>query len=179
MEYEIAFSIVMAAYNSENTIGLALQSIREQVFDQKLIEILVIDGGSEDNTRNIALQYGAKVIDNPQKLPEPAKIIGLKAAQGKYVQIMDSDEVISNDHILSMRYSVLEKYDSLKVLTGGYQNPVYTDMMQTGMSDMGACSEYINKVGDPFTCFVYGTYKGGSMPGLTIRRGMYDADLKC
>ncbi|MGN0684526.1 MAG: glycosyltransferase family 2 protein, partial [Gemmiger sp.] len=68
-------TVVMPAYNAQATIETALKSIRMQtVADQ--IEILVIDGGSTDATREIALRYGAAVLDNPRRLPEPAKQIG-------------------------------------------------------------------------------------------------------
>ena len=40
------------------------------MFPQEQLEILVVDGGSNDRTREIACQYGAKIIDNPKKLPK-------------------------------------------------------------------------------------------------------------
>ena len=84
----------MATYNSESTIEKSLISIREQDFDQKKIEILVVDGNSTDKTRDIAKKYGCEIIDNPERLPEIAKMIGLRRAAGIYVSIMDSDEAL-------------------------------------------------------------------------------------
>lgn len=55
-------SIVMPAYNAERTIELALRSIRMQTIADQ-IEILVIDGGSTDATREIARQYGAVILE--------------------------------------------------------------------------------------------------------------------
>ncbi len=47
----IFFSMIMPVLNSQRTIEKALSSIREQDFPQERIEILVIDGGSKDRTR--------------------------------------------------------------------------------------------------------------------------------
>ena len=57
------FSIIIASYNSERTLGFTLKSIRRQSIDQNELEILVIDGGSTDSTRKIAAKYGADVYD--------------------------------------------------------------------------------------------------------------------
>ena len=113
----------MATYNSESTIEKSLISIREQDFDQKKIEILVVDGGSTDKTRDIAKKYRCEIIDNPQRLPEIAKMIGLRRATGMYVSIMDSDEALVRKTILTERYRVLVKYPYLKCLTAGLKTP--------------------------------------------------------
>ena len=72
------FSIIMPTLNSEKTIEHALKSIREQEYDQELIEILVVDGGSSDCTLSIAQKYNAKILHNKKKLPEIAKEIGFR-----------------------------------------------------------------------------------------------------
>ena len=48
-------SVLMSAYNSENTISKALDSLVNQTY--KNIEILVIDDGSQDKTLKICLDY--------------------------------------------------------------------------------------------------------------------------
>jgi len=161
----------MAAYNSEKEIGRALESIRSQTVDQNLIEILVVDGGSKDKTIDIAKSYGAKVIKNPYRLPEPAKMIGLKEAKGKYILIMDTDETFCSNDILEKRLNALENIHGLRSIQGGVHSPKN--------EVVGHCSRYINEVGDPFTCFVYKTYKGGSMPGVIKRSGTYDKEHEC
>ena len=158
----------MATYNSESTIEKSLISIREQDFDQKKIEILVVDGNSTDKTRDIAKKYGCEIIDNPERLPEIAKMIGLRRATGIYVSIMDSDEALVRNTILTERYRVLVKYPYLKCLTAGLKTP----------SGYRPCSYYVSEVGDPFTCFVYGTYSN-SMHGIVMKDSAYDKSLKC
>lgn len=165
---KVYFSIVMAAYNSEDTIERALKSIRSQKFRQEEIEILVVDGGSTDKTLEIAKKYNAVILQNPYKLPEPAKTIGLKHASGKYVCIMDTDEEVSDKEMFQRRKNVLEHYGEVKCLAIGYRAP----------KGSSPCCYYINAVGDPFTCFIYSTYKG-SMEGLITKQGNYNPNLRC
>ena len=89
------FSIIIATYNSEQTLPYTLQSIRCQDFDQNDLEVLVVDGGSVDHTVAIAEEYGAIVLENKKKLPEYAKAIGVANAKGLYVVRMDSDEELT------------------------------------------------------------------------------------
>ncbi|MGN1167778.1 MAG: glycosyltransferase family 2 protein [Lachnospiraceae bacterium] len=165
MKSDIYFSIVMATYNSEDTIEKALTSIRNQDFNQNQIEILVVDGGSTDRTREIAEKYDCIILDNPERLPEPAKVIGLKAAKGKFLCIMDSDEELFSKDQFSKRQKLLEGRSELKCLAIGLITPQKSD----------PCCYYINMVGDPFSCFVYQTFKD-SMEGLIIRKGEYLAE---
>jgi glycosyltransferase involved in cell wall biosynthesis len=90
-----------------------LGSIRKQDFDQKSIEILVVDGGSKDRTRDIALEYGAIVIENPRVQPECAKHEGLILARGTYVMFLDSDEELINIHALTQRIGILQDYPTV------------------------------------------------------------------
>lgn len=162
------FSVVMASYNSEKTIEKALSSIRRQDFEQDKIEILVVDGMSSDRTREIAKKYNAIVLDNEARLPEPAKVIGLKAAKGKYLCIMDSDEELPRTDMFTKRYNVLQKYKQVKCMVIGLFTP----------NESLPCTYYINAVGDPFTCFVYKTFKD-SMEGVVKRKTSYDKDNDC
>lgn len=144
------FSIVIAAYNSERTIEYTLQSIREQSIDQNELEILVVDGGSTDATRDIAFRYGAQIYDNPNRLPEHAKAIGTRHASGHYIVRMDSDEEFSYHTQLQDKMDFLKRNPELKVLI--------SNRYVSGRKDIcGICAEYMNTLGDPFSYFVYHT----------------------
>lgn len=138
-------TVVMPAYNAQATIETALKSIRMQtVADQ--IEILVIDGGSTDATREIALRYGAAVLDNPRRLPEPAKQIGVQNARGKYVVFQDSDEELLSPDQLENRIRFFEEFPYVKCLVIDRQYPG---------KDGGSVASYYCACGDPFTWFIY------------------------
>ena len=54
MENRPLVSVIMPTYNSGKTVRMSLESIKNQNFDKNLVEILVVDGGSVDNTIDIA-----------------------------------------------------------------------------------------------------------------------------
>lgn len=88
-------SIVMPTLNSERTLDECLKSIREQDYPQKKVEILLVDGGSTDQTKQIAKKYKATIIDGGFKDDQEArKSVGLYAAKGEVVGYIDSDNYL-------------------------------------------------------------------------------------
>ena len=145
-EIEIAFSVIMPTYNSEATIEDALRSIRKQNFLQDKIEILVIDGGSTDRTREIAMGYGAIILDNPDRFPEYAKKIGFIQARGQYIIMQDSDEELIDTEQYRKRWEFL------------MSNPEVTCMLADQLlpdKSCGVSCSYLNRFGDPLSYFVY------------------------
>lgn len=67
--YSIA--VPMVSYNDEVILEDCLASIRDQDYDQNLINILLVDGGSSDGTLRIAQKYGATVISRPDLRSQP------------------------------------------------------------------------------------------------------------
>ncbi|WP_026488643.1 glycosyltransferase [Butyrivibrio sp. XBB1001] len=144
------FSIIIATYNSENTLEYTLESIKRQDIDKNDLEIIVVDGGSTDSTINIANKYGAKIINNPQKLPEFAKAIGEKVAIGHYIVRMDSDEELTYKQQLSDKKRFYEENPKCKVLL--------SSLYVLGRKEIvGVSSQYMNIYGDPFSRFMYRT----------------------
>lgn len=144
------FSIIIPTYNSEKTLRFTLESIRNQVFDQEQLEILVIDGGSKDDTLRIAKEYNAKIISNPYRLPEYAKAIGNKMSQGQYIMRMDSDEEFSYETQLKDKKEFLMMRPDI--------NAIIPNTYIQGRKELcGIASRYINVLGDPFSYFVYRT----------------------
>lgn len=140
-------SIIMPTYNSEKTIEIALNSIKKQTCFDK-IEILVIDGNSDDKTVEIAKKYNARILRNDKRLPEFAKVIGLKEAKGKYVVRQDSDEELVDANQIQRRIEYFENYSNVKALVC---NKFY------GIKERGISSTYSSIYGDPFSAFIYRT----------------------
>ncbi len=148
MNKEIDFSVIMPTYNSERTLELALEGIRGQSFPQDRVEILIVDGGSTDRTLEIAEKYNCVIVTNPDKLPEPAKLYGMQRAQGKYICVMGSDEIMTNKMLFKQRLDFLKKHPEVHGMLAELKAP----------KGYSPCCFYMNAVGDPFTCFVYKTY---------------------
>ena len=84
-------SIIIPSLNEERHIGMALQSIKDQ--DYKNIEVILVDSFSKDRTKEIALGFGATVIDYPGRLLG-ARVEGLRAAKGVWIMHIDADQVM-------------------------------------------------------------------------------------
>jgi len=86
-------SVALAVFNEENNLGQCLESVKD-IAD----EIIVVDGGSTDQTVNVAKSYGARVIfsDNPPMF-HINKEKALRAAHCEWILQLDADEAVSPD----------------------------------------------------------------------------------
>ncbi len=87
-------SIIVPTLNSARVLARCLEAIRDQDFDGPT-ELIIPDGGSSDDTREIATRFGADaILDNPGRTGEAAKAVGLRRAQGEFVAFIDSDNYL-------------------------------------------------------------------------------------
>jgi len=86
-------SCIVPAFNSERYLGEALDSILAQTY--RPIEIIVVDDGSTDGTRDVAARYGDQVryLWQPNAGPPQARNRGLTAATGDFVAFLDADDL--------------------------------------------------------------------------------------
>lgn len=86
-------SVVIATFNEEKHISKCLKSIKD-IAD----EIIVVDGSSEDKTREIARSLGAKVTIT-QNLPmfHTNKQMAIDKAKGDWILQLDADEVVDEE----------------------------------------------------------------------------------
>lgn len=146
MGFSKKFSIVVATYNGECTLGQVLRAIRDQEYPQELVEILAVDGGSKDSTRAIAAEYGCRVVNNPKVEPVSAKLIGLSEAKGDYLIYCDQDEVIEDRRALQKRALAFSENPGVHIVFAqGYKTPAGAPFV----------SRFINEFGDPFSMFYY------------------------
>lgn len=106
-----SISVIIPTLNSARTIKNCLESIRNQSYNQEIIEILIIDGGSEDGTKAAAEEFWAAVIEENGKRnqPEARKAVGLARAKGEFVIFIDSDNILPHKEWLKrMLVPVLE-----------------------------------------------------------------------
>jgi len=88
-------SVVIPTLNSGRTLARCLESIRNLDRKNENLEILVVDGGSTDNTLQIAQSFRAKILTEPKGIRGATYNRGLREAAGEYVGFVDSDGVVS------------------------------------------------------------------------------------
>lgn len=81
-------TILMPCLNEERTLAACIQEAKKALPDA---EILVADNGSTDNSKQIAEENGARVVDVKEKGYGNVLIAGINAARGEYVIMADSD----------------------------------------------------------------------------------------
>lgn len=95
----ISVSFIIPTLNAAKVLKTCLESIKKQKTKYKY-EIIIADGGSTDNTVNIAKNYRAKIIANPLKTAEAGKAVGVKIAKGEFICLIDSDNIIPTNNWL-------------------------------------------------------------------------------
>ncbi|MBV7433505.1 glycosyltransferase family 2 protein [Cardiobacteriaceae bacterium TAE3-ERU3] len=118
---EVTFSVIVPAYNSEQTICRALVSLQKQTIQAN--EIIIVDDSSTDNTVAVVQEFirsnCAKNIILSQmpnnKGPSEARNHGWSIAKYKYVAFLDADDAWDSDY-LSQKCDVLKRYPEIVLL---------------------------------------------------------------
>jgi succinoglycan biosynthesis protein ExoA len=99
-----AISVIMPVLNEAAHLEETLRSVLDQDVPDCSLEILIIDGGSNDGTREAVRRYAnvypfVKLIDNPRRKTPMALNIGLRASVGDYVCIFGAHAAYPPDYI--------------------------------------------------------------------------------
>ena len=92
-------SVIIPTYNSSQYIKEAIDSVLAQTY--KNFEIIVIDDGSTDNTKEVLAPYLSviKYIYKNNGGPASARNRGIKEANGEFVAFLDADDVWKPDRL--------------------------------------------------------------------------------
>lgn len=116
---KINFSIIIAVYNGEKTILKAIQSIIDQTY--AAYEIIIVDDGSTDNTKNEIASFANKVKYIYQKNAgvAVARNKGVASAQGEWLCFLDADDWYYPDRLKS-HADLIKKIPGLDFVTGNF-----------------------------------------------------------
>jgi len=96
-------SFIIPVYNGEKYLAQCLESIRSQTYPDDKIEIIVVDGGSTDTSIGISERHRAIILHNEYRLAEKGKAIGIRAARGDIIALIDADnEIVQADWLDAM-----------------------------------------------------------------------------
>ncbi len=107
-------SVIIPCRNEEMFIGQCLESIIRNDYPKDRLEILVVDGMSDDGTRAILESYAQNysfisLLDNPKKITPAALNTGIRNAKGEVIIRMDAHAKLEKDYI-SLSVEALDKY---------------------------------------------------------------------
>lgn len=117
------FSIIMPVYNVENYLHQSVNSILAQSIDD--YELILVDDGSTDNSPVICDDLSdsndhIKVIHKQNGGLSDARNFGIKAASGKYIIFIDSDDYWDDNDALEKLKKIIQKQNP-DVITWRYK----------------------------------------------------------
>ena len=109
-------SIIVPARNEEKFIAKCLNSLLSQSFPKDKWEILVVDGNSQDKTKDIVKKYinnypFIRLLENQEKFTPFGLNIGIKKARGEIIIRIDAHAGYEKDYI-SKCLKYLKEYDA-------------------------------------------------------------------
>lgn len=115
-------SVLMTIYNAERFLREAIDSVLAQTFAD--FELVAVDDGSRAPCKDMIRDYARvepriQLIDLPGNIGRtPALNVGLRAARGEYVAVLDADD-IARPHRLARQVDMLDRNPNV-VLVGSY-----------------------------------------------------------
>ena len=106
------FSIVIAAYQAEDTIGEAIESALAQT--SVPFEVIVCDDGSTDGTADVARSYepAVRLLVRPENGGEAAaKNTGTQQASGDFVVMLDADDIFAPRRLEALEWLARNRPD--------------------------------------------------------------------
>lgn len=109
-------SVIVPIYNEERYIAKCIDSILEQDYPKVDMEIILVDGMSNDKTRDIVATYTARYnfircIDNPNRIAPWAMNIGIAESKGDVIIRLDAHATYQNNYFSSL-VEGLTKYNA-------------------------------------------------------------------
>lgn len=102
---DIITSVIIPVYNEEKYLDKCLRSFQNQTFSN--FEIIIIDDGSTDRTREIASKYNVKLHTISHGGPGSARNFGVKNSVGKILVFLDADMYIDKNYINNLIRPIL------------------------------------------------------------------------
>lgn len=104
-----AVSVVIPCRNEAGTLHACLDALRWQDLPEDRYEVILVDGGSTDGCRELAREFGVRVLDDPASGPSAARNVGIHAARADLVAFTDADCIPERDWLTSFREVFAEK----------------------------------------------------------------------
>lgn len=114
----VLVSVVVVAKNEERNIGPCIESVLAQDYPHDQYEVIVVDGGSGDRTRDIVQHYPVRLIVADRGVIGFQRNVGVWNAAGQYIAFTDAD-CVADEQWLKKLAGALERREADVVAVGG------------------------------------------------------------
>lgn len=143
MKNEVYLTILFPCLNEEKTIEKCILEAKKYLKDKKFTsEILVVDNGSTDDSKNICKRLNIRLIIEKEKGYGCALRRGINESRGKYTLMLDSDYTYSLENVDSFLNKIEQGYD---LVVGN---------RFTGLMEKGAMPLLNKYIGNPILSFL-------------------------
>lgn len=133
-------SILIPAYNAENTVAQSIQSALSQTWPHK--EIIVVNDGSTDQTAETVRRFGTqvKLISTGNQGQSAAVNTAYRFSHGDYIQELDSDDILAPDKI-ERQLAALRTSDGPRTLLSSSWAPFFYRIDHARFLDTLLCQD--------------------------------------
>lgn len=120
--FKYDLSVIIPVYNSEEYVEESIKSIINQKYDFSKIQVILINDGSTDNSKEICEKFSKKysnviLINQKNAGVSEARNNGIKKAEGKYILFLDSDDTLSKNTVELLIKFFNKHYDEVDLVT--------------------------------------------------------------
>lgn len=117
-------SVIIPTYNEEINIKECLESLININFSKKDYEIIVVDGLSHDNTRQIVKKFmkkhkNVKLYENPRRYTSSNRNMGIEKAKYDFIAFTDADCIVPKNWLITLSEGFYHNFSSNLAGVGG------------------------------------------------------------
>ncbi len=147
-------SVVAPAYNAQNTLDVCLQSLLDQTLSRTKYEVIIVDNGSTDKSRDIIRTYPVTYLFEPVPGSYRTRNAGVRIARGDVLAFIDCD-CVADRAWLAEGFRYLETSDivggAILPSTSHSRHLYLYDKVITSSVRNGSSNNYLAKAGN---CFI-------------------------
>jgi succinoglycan biosynthesis protein ExoA len=172
-------SVLVPIRNEERFIASTLADLARQDYPDSRFEVIVVDGMSSDKTlhrvREVAAEFpqlALKILTNPKGLSSAARNLGVKAARGEYILIVDGHVEIPSRTLLRDMGSVIRETGA--VVLGRPQRLSATGL---SMTQQVIAATRASRIGHAQDSMIYSLSEGWAAPSsiaVMYRRDLFE-----
>ena len=164
--------VIFPALNEEETIGKVIDEVPVPQLEESgyKVEVVVVDNGSSDKTRDIAEARGARVITEPSRGKGRAMQAAFKSVEADYIFMLDADFTYPSTYIPDTLELLKDKYDVVlgSRLKGNMEDGAMSRLNLVGNRLLASLANLLYRGSVSDMCTGYWGFRGEVVKNLNI-----------